>query len=259
MSLYDALDNSISGIRKELLKHRMYDRLHSLRAMQVFMEYHIFAVWDFMSLLKALQRKLTCVDVPWRPVSNRSGCHLINAIVLGEESDADSRGGHASHYELYRSAMLEAGADPSRMDRTIEALSGTESVSAALELAGTPQAVRAFVETTFDIIDHGNLWEIASAFTFGREQLLPQVFQQIVDGLHHQNSGSLELFRFYLQRHIELDGDTHGPMTRQLMEEVCGADPLRWDAARNAALRSLEARRLLWDAVAGQIESVAAA
>lgn len=68
---------------------------------------HIYAVWDFMSLLKALQRHLTCVDVPWVQVGGSQARRLVNSIVLDEESDLET--GPVSHYELYLSAMEEIG------------------------------------------------------------------------------------------------------------------------------------------------------
>ena len=125
----------------------------------------------------------------------------------------------------------------------------------AMRIAPMSQHVKDFVETTFDIIDTDDVCRIASAFTFGREDLLPQVFAQIVRRLNAESSGSLDSFEYYLQRHIELDGDEHGAMAQRLVEELCGDDEVRWQTAEDAAVRSLLARRRLWDGIADEIET----
>ena len=106
-----------------------------------------------------------------------------------------------------------------------------------------------FVRQTFNVIDGGNLCAIASAFTFGREDLLPAVFQRIVDELNVEASGGLEDFKYYLERHIGLDGQEHGPMANRLLLSLCGSDESRWRVAEQAAADCLEARRGLWDGI----------
>jgi hypothetical protein len=217
------------------------------------MEHHAFAVWDFMSLLKSLQRRLSCVEVPWLPAADPTASRLVNEIVLAEESDEDRRGGFASHFELYHRAMTRSGANTAGIDGFLADLRRGKPVSAALESPGVPESARQFVRQTFRIIDAGNLCAMASAFTFGREDLLPAVFQQIVDKLNSAAGGELEDFRYYLDRHIGLDGDEHGPMARRLLLSVCGSDESRWQTAEQAAVACLEARRGLWDGIDDEI------
>ena len=231
-----------------MLAHPVHDRIDGIDALRVFMEHHVFAVWDFMSLLKALQRGLCCVDVPWTPPANPRACRLINEIVLAEESDADGRGGYASHFELYLEAMRAIGARTDRIDRFVREIRGSRDVIRAVEIADVPQAARQFLTQTFGTIEQGDLHAIASAFAFGREDLLPDVFRRIVDGLAVVGS-AVDHFRYYLDRHIELDGGEHGPLAERLVEDLCGEDSARWRSAEGSALRSLDARALLWDGI----------
>ena len=122
-------------------------------------------------------------------------------------------------------------------------------VPAALAAVGVPGCVERFVRQTFDLIERGSIWSLASAFTFGREDLLPALFQRIVDELDVEAGGGLEDFRYYLRRHIGLDGGEHGPMAVRLVMSLCGNDEARWQEAEEAAVTALEARRELWDAV----------
>jgi len=243
------IQDRIQPLRQRLLDHPVYSRIGSLAALQVFMEHHIFAVWDFMSLLKSLQQQFTCLSIPWSPPANRLACRLVNEIVLAEESDEDEQGGVASHFDLYHASMCQCGADTGVVDRLLEGLRGGLAREAALDAAGVPVAARQFLEHTFAVIDSGNPAAIASAFTFGREDLLPDVFQQIVNELASETDGRLDGFRYYLARHIELDGDEHGPLAQRLVESLCGEDEARWQAAEEAAVASLRSRLQLWDGI----------
>ena len=101
---------------------------------------HVFAVWDFMSLLKALQRRLCCVNVPWTLSANPAACRLVNQIVLGEESDEDDKGNASSHFEIYRRAMRQCGADTAPIDSFIievdDGHHGPTAVSLVADLCG---------------------------------------------------------------------------------------------------------------------------
>ncbi|HND00320.1 MAG TPA: DUF3050 domain-containing protein, partial [Myxococcota bacterium] len=210
LSFSTALTQAIAPARRALLEHRLYGHLRTLEDLALFMEYHVFAVWDFMSLLKALQVCLTCARVPWVPQGDAQVRRLVNEIVLGEESDVLPGGGAASQFELYLQAMLEAGADTAQVERFIQSLQSGDTVDAALEQAGVPAPVGAFVRHTLAIIERGQAHEIAAAFTYGREDLIPEMFKQLVHGLERAFPGKLSTLRYYLDRHIVLDGEEHG-------------------------------------------------
>ena len=245
----DKIEKRLAPFKDELVNHRIYGEIDRLEALQLFMEQHIFAVWDFMSLLKMLQRRICCVEVPWLPPVDAQSCRFINEIVLAEESDGNSQVGFASHFQIYHRSMKQCGSNTSNIDAFLCELRRGVPVRTALASPTIPKAARLFVEHTFTVIDSGNLCAIASAFTFGREDLLPDVFQQIVDKLDVEAGGQLADFKYYLERHIGLDGDEHGPMARRLVQSLCGSDESLWQIAEEAAVNCLIARRMLWDGI----------
>ncbi|MBL8871931.1 MAG: DUF3050 domain-containing protein [Planctomycetaceae bacterium] len=248
------IHQSIAPLRKALLEHPLYEVLENENALQIFMEFHVFAVWDFMSLLKKLQNELCCVQVPWLPPQDLRTARMINEIVLGEETDIGPNGEVVSHFELYRSAMQEFGASTATIDQLLQELQSGASVAAAIvHLEAGP---RQFLQHTFAEIQRGDLCRIAAAFTFGREGLLPDVFTRIVQRMALANPNRLKIFQYYLQRHIELDGDNHGPLAEQLVERLCGTSLAHWAEAELAAVEALRARLALWDAIYAQCQAV---
>lgn len=243
------IEQRLTPLKDALVNHCIYGEIDRIDALRIFMEHHVFAVWDFMSLLKVLQRRLCCVEVPWLPAADSQGCRFINEIVLAEESDIDARGRYASHFELYHGSMKQCGANTAGIDGFLSDLRNGTDLLTAFESPEVPEAARRFVQQTFRIIETGNLCEVASAFTFGREDLLPDVFQRIVDELNTQAGGRLEDFKYYLERHIGLDGDEHGPMATRLLQSLCGADDALWEMAEQAAVDCLIARKELWDGI----------
>jgi hypothetical protein len=225
------------------------------------MQSHVFAVWDFMSLLKALQSQLTCTAVPWSPTPFPASRRFINEIVLGEESDI--YGTRAiSHFELYLQAMRESGASTHTIDTLIQQLREGSTVSAALALCGAPEHAQRFVQTTFQIIERGEIHATAAAFTFGREDLIPEMFRGFLRDLDagqytHEGSQihrSLRTLRWYFDRHIEVDGEDHGPMALRMISELCGDDARKWTEAAEAAETALRSRIALWDGIATSLK-----
>ena len=249
MNQLHKIEQRLTPLKDALVNHRIYGEIDRIAALRLFMEHHVFAVWDFMSLLKVLQRQLCCVEVPWLPSSDPQGSRFINEIVLAEESDDDGRGGFASHFELYHRSMKQCGANTAAIDGFMDDLRRGVPVLTALASPAVPEAARRFVQQTFTIVESGNLCAVASAFTFGREDLLPDVFQRIVDELNAQAGGRLKDFKYYLERHIGLDGDEHGPMAIRLLQSLCGADDALWEKAEQAAVDCLLARQELWNGI----------
>ena len=252
-SRLEALCNTLRPLRERLVAHEVYTRGETLRDVAIFMEHHVFAVWDFMSLLKSLQRLLTCVSVPWVPRGDRASRRLINELVLGEESDEATGSGYVSHFELYRDAMVECGADTAPIDGLIRRLSSDEPVREALRSCGAPVVAQAFVETTWQVIEAASPHGLAAAFALGREELIPDMFRQLVANLQRQFPGRLTALQTYLDRHVHVDEDRHGPLALQMLVNLCGESAEKWREAQTVAAACLQARISLWDGVVRQI------
>lgn len=249
------LQQSIEPLRQQIINHKVYSAINGLDDLRVFMQHHIFAVWDFMSLLKALQNNLTCTTVPWFPKGCAETRHLINEIVLGEESDIDENGDLKSHFELYLEAMQQSGADTVQMEQFIAALKTGNNLDAAFEISDAPKAAQDFVNFTFDIINSGKDYLQAATFTFGREDLIPNMFHSIVNDIGKNFPGEVSIFKYYLERHIEVDGDHHSHLALQMTSNLCEDNEHFWQEAEAAAMQSLQKRIELWDAVYEEITS----
>jgi len=250
------LKEEVAPLRKRLIEHGLYGSINTLQKLNIFMEYHVFAVWDFMSLLKVLQRGLTCVDVPWVPRGSADVRYLINEIVTGEESDVDEHGRRMSHFELYLGAMHQSGADTSVIEGLISDLCAGKGVAAVWHNEAIPQAARAFVCTTFDVVDTGKPHVQAAVFTFGREDLIPGMFMAFVKELNKQTGDKVSTLQYYLERHIEVDGDHHSHLAYQMTAELCGDNDQYWQEATVAVKEALEARLKLWDVILADITAI---
>lgn len=250
-----AARRGVTVLQQEAARHPLFSSLHGIGAVRVFLEHHVFAVWDFMLLLKTLQREFTSVSGPWVPKGDPELRRFINEIVLGEESDEDGRGGYRSHLEMYLDAMAEVGADTTAIERLLEGLRGGLGVRRALACAGAPEAACRFVEVTLNVVERGRIHEVAAAFALGRERVIPDMFRRIVGELATAHPTGLVRLRHYLDRHIEVDGEEHGPLATRLLESLCQADPTLWAAAEAAAEGALAARVGLWDGVLAAIRA----
>jgi hypothetical protein len=241
----------LATLRTQLLDHPVYAEVASIEDLRRFMEDHVFAVWDFMSLLKRLQQDLTCTKVPWFPVDNARAARLINDIVIGEETDVDPDGSYVSHLDLYLRAMVDVGASTRQFDKFRSMAQVGVPVEKAMVRTGVPSHVQAFVAHTMTLARSGSTEEVLAAFFYGREDIIPEMFsrlQKTLPGARHDNDNApLRHFVYYIDRHIELDGDSHGPMGRELLEGLVADSPQRDERALRAACNSIKARIELWN------------
>jgi len=250
----ELLRQEINPLREQLVNHPLYGQIISLRDLNIFMEHHVFAVWDFMSLLKSLQRQLTCVDIPWIPKGNASTRYLINEIVTGEESDVDQNGNRTSHFELYLNAMHQAGSNTDTVNTLIKGLEHNLDINMALSSCNLSQPILDFVHNTFDTIATGKAHIQAAAFTFGREDLIPGMFISFVKELNKQTKDKASIFEYYLERHIEVDGEHHSHLAYQMTEQLCGNNQQYWEEATAATKKALHTRIRLWDSIVSEIQ-----
>lgn len=230
--------------------HPVY-QLRDLTDLRQFMEHHVFSVWDFMSLIKTLQSHLAPVRVPWRPAGDASVRRFINELVLEEESDVFSlpEGGEKywSHFELYCQSMHELGADPGPVLGFVD-MACEQGIAKALDSGLAPLPAQRFVAQTFAFIESGKPHVVAAALAVGREQVIPGMFRSFLADMSI-TADQAPLFHFYLNRHIHLDQDFHGPLSMRMLDLLCEENPEKIAEARTAALQAIETRIRFWDEV----------
>lgn len=243
---------SLEAARQRLVAHPLYDQLTSVDRVCIFMKHHVFAVWDFFSLLKRLQAEVTCVTVPWRPRGLGDHARFITEIVIAEECDEGLDSVHLSHFELYLNAMDEMNADRGPIDGFIDRLRTGDHVLSALNCPAIPRTAQDFVTHTLRVAMEGAPYEVAASFCHGRENLLPDVLGGARDGMS-QILDEAPIFKHYLERHITLDHDEHGPLALRLLAAMCEDDPVRLAAANAIGTQAIEARSRLWDGILAEI------
>ena len=256
MTMIQEINTSLQPQTKKLLNHPLYSKINTPEHLRCFMEHHVFAVWDFMSLLKALQEKLTATTTPWVPVGNPELRYLINEIVLAEETDLNIFGKRQSHFEMYLDAMSKSGASRIEIEDFISQVTHGTDIYLVIAASDLPISIKKFLKFTFEIVEEGKPHKIAAAFTFGREGLIPDMFTSIIKNIQQQfPEEDLKLFKYYFDRHIELDADEHGPMAFKMVEELCENDPIKIDEVKEVAQEALNTRIILWDGILEEIET----
>lgn len=248
------INQEIQTERNILLNHSLYKKINTISDLNIFLQGHVYAVWDFMSLLKALQQKLTCTTTPWFASENPETRYLINEIVLAEESDLTLDGKRSSHFEMYVDAMKSSDANISFLENFINEVKKESSIFKAIESSNLHANIKTFLNFTFKVIENGKTHEIAAAFTFGREDLIPEMFTEILKNFQiNFPETDLSKLVYYFERHIELDADEHGPMAFKMIDSLCGSDEQKWQEVLKISQEALQMRILLWNAIEDQI------
>ena len=184
--------------------HPVFGAVQTEAQLRIFMEHHVFPVWDFMSLVKFLQAELAPTTWPWMPRPHGDLVRLINDIVTGEESDklpkshrADST--HASHFDLYLMAMHEVGADTGPITAFLASVRH-DGLEAALDAPMVPEPSRAFMKDTFALLRQGEAHRVSASFSFGRENVIPGMFNSLLAKLG-MGEESAPIFHYYLKQY----------------------------------------------------------
>ena len=250
------IETELKPLRNQINAHAMYGQLSTIEDVKLFMQNHVFAVWDFMSLLKALQSSLTNTNVPWTPKGNGSVARFINEIVMDEESDVNEKGEVKSHFEMYIDSMDQIEANTAPIKKFTNAIHNGASIDTAAAMIEMHPAIKAFLDLTFGVIAEGKPHCIAAAFTFGREDVIPDMFLEIIQqSKTSAEDGRYSKLLYYLNRHIELDGDEHGPISLKMVENLCGDDNTKWTETLLTAKSALQHRIELWDLISSAISN----
>lgn len=246
--------NNLEPLRLQLLNHDLYKYIETVDDLRIFTQYHVFAVWDFMSLVKILQQKLTCVNVPWVPKPSPEYTYLINDIVLAEESDINKDGQRQSHFQLYLQAMSDINASRKEINQFTSQIQHGTDVFLVISASDLPNSVKSFLIFTFNTIYNKELHHIASTFTFGREELIPDMFSGLIDQIQQKfPEENIANLKYYFERHIEIDADVHGPMAINLLKDLCQNDETKWIDVETISKKALKKRIKLWDGILNKI------
>ena len=250
----NSITQNLEPLKNRLRNHSLYSKIKDVDDLNIFSNAHVYAVWDFMSLLKFLQINLTSISIPWFPSKNTTTAKLINEIVAGEETDEDQEGQPVSHFEMYIDSIEEFGLNTSEIINNLNTLNNIETIDKDIEKLDIKSYVKDFLKFTFSVIKRGKIHEVASVFTFGREDLIPDMFIPLIEGINSENNDLNKLI-YYFIRHIEVDGDMHGPMSMEMLSYLCNNDPSKISESALIAEKALLARISLWDGIENEIKT----
>ena len=249
----DKITQNLEPLKSKLKNHNLYNIINTQEDLKIFCESHVFAVWDFMSLLKKLQIELTSINIPWMPSNNSEVSRLINEIVAGEETDETLDGSAISHYEMYINAINDIGVDTNLISNQISSLNDINTIIDDINKLDIDDYIKEFLKFTFRIINNDKTHEIASAFTFGREDLIPDMFIPLLEKINSSDNTRIDKLIYYFKRHIEVDGDMHGPMAMKMLSFLCSDDETKINESLVASKDALKVRIALWDGIENKI------
>jgi len=244
----------INPLKQQLLNHDLYKYIETPDDLRIFTQHHVFEVWDSMSLVKCLQQKLTNINVPWTPRQSPKLTYFINDMVLAEESDVNLNGKRQSHFEMYLQAMEELKASTFDIHKFIEQVDHGTDIFLVISASELPEPVKSFLIFTFNTIYHEQLHQVAAAFVFGREELIPDTFCEILGEIEEKfPEENISNLKYYFQRRLDIDRDIHRPMAIQLIEDICQNHSDLWQNVEEVAVNALHKRLNLWNGILKEV------
>ncbi|MBA4542783.1 MULTISPECIES: DUF3050 domain-containing protein [Thermoactinomyces] len=243
---------SLQAARKEILTHALLSHLHTEGNVRIFMKHHIFVVWVYMSLLKKLQQSFTCVSLPWLPRTNASFARFLNELAVWEETDKDGKGNYASHFEIYFQAMEEMKADTNPIETYLQMLQAGYHPVESLFQSEIPPSAADFTKQCLELAGNGQLHEVASAFCYGYEYLVPELYARLAKSFSKISVS--ERLIYFLNRHTQISSNKRAPIAENLLLTLCGEDPVKIGQAEKVAHATLAAWRGVLDGILAEIK-----
>lgn len=252
--MINEIDRELQPRINQLREHALYQKIQTPKHLQIFMQHHVFAVWDFMSLLTALQKKLTKTTTPWVPVGDPQIRYFINELVLAKETDVNFFGKRQSHFEMYLDAMEKARASTALIKNFLLHVTHGTDIFLLITATKLPHNIKLFLKNTFEIISEGRTHKIAAALSFGRQEIIPGKFSGIIENIQKDfPKEDLSLCKYYFDRNIAQSVNKHGATSFKMLEKLCGKDEKKWEEAKQTAKESLDARFILWRGIEEEI------
>ena len=143
--------------------------------------------------------------------------------------------------------MEEIEAETATINHFVSGIKDLDSIGNYIKKSDLNSAIKSFLNFSFLTIEGWKSHEIAAAFTFGREEIIPDMFIEIIQQTEKTNKISLDKINYYLQRHIDLDGDEHGPLAHEMIVGLCKNDSKKWEEVIDISKKALKERIQLWD------------
>ncbi len=256
--LYTLMDQSqyikkINEIKKNIINHPLFHMRFNNEQLSHFMSIHVYAVWSFMSIVKSLQKNLTPQSIPWTPNhSTQNGmARFINEIIYTEESDEISKNTYLSHFEIYILAMRIIGVNTKPILSIVSHFKKNNYSRKYINSLNIPICAKHFINHDISIAKSRSLPKIVGVFCFGKETIIPFMFKQIIKAIPKRGNSVLIS---YFDRHIEIDGERHGPLAKKIFSEVCKKKSAS-TLAYLTAIEALKLRESMWDDIYTNLEN----
>jgi hypothetical protein len=243
----------ISEIENEtltLINHPLYNSIKTEEDVRIYMFNQVWCVWDFMTLVKSIQLNIVPSNILWMPPKYPELGAYIYEVLLTEETDKGYNSEtNSSHFQTYLKAMYESKVDTSSVAAFIKLLENGFDFGTATEKCGIHDEAKEFISTTFEFAK-SELHISTAVFCLSREGVIPDIFMNLLANVSLSNN--FKIFNWYLNRHIYLDSQSHGPLSIKLFKTIVDT-PKKQDEALHASLKALKARNKFFDYILNSI------